>query len=440
MFLVREEVNNKLAYLMDDMAKLLGSAAQVLNYDSGEDTTEQVLATQNKTNSQARTLYNTKAQEQAQMAKTIPKLIDGLGTSEAEKIPDFDALAKQYNLQYGRSFADFNDLIDSFNLSRLPSYESVPMPFIGHIIMTRPSLYVWPTSSNETYSVSNNIAETPSMTKNFNAMRNHPKTSAFVNDAYGQKLVKMLSHNNGNCYMPLFTTRATSYSVNDVQLKSVEKGQTYYGHTIKYAHYNEEHKFGGSISIDFRNDYYFSVLKAIYIWMAYIDIVSRGEIIKPSYVSQMNGILDYCGSIYYLVTDMSMSKLQYWEKLTGVYPRSAPFSMFSYNDAPGLEDKLTIEFDYGMKSDPCDPNVLFDLNMLSSGSYTAAANYMRFGPSYNLKDIDYRSAENAHHWSRSVRADNFKGPFGLGDAFAAKPIIQSKKVGNTLNYYLHWMK
>lgn len=433
----------------NDLTRLIGIAAhavsttdQVENPNLKEETLVDVKREQVSVNSKARSLYNIKAAERASINRTIPKLLSGLGTCAAEKTPDFDTLAKQYKIQYGQSYASFNDLIDHFNLSRLPSYESVPMPFIGHIIMTRPSLYVQPTTSSESYSKSNSIAEPPSMTKNFNALKNHPKTSAFVNDAYGQKLLRMLSESSSNYYMPVFTTRAASYSVNDVQLKTVEKGQTYYGHTIKYAHYNEEHKFGGSISIDFRNDYYYSILKTIYIWMAYIDIVSRGEIVKPSYISQMNGILDYCGSIYYLVTDMSMSKLQYWEKLTGVFPRSAPFSIFSYNDAPGLEDKISIEFDYGMKSDPNDPNVLFDLNMLSAGSYTRASDYMRFGPAYSnrQKKINYADVGRKSNWSNSVRADNFKGPFGLGDAFAAKPIIQAVKNDSTLNYYLHWLR
>jgi len=433
-----------------DLTRLIGTAARAVssstdiveNPNSNEETLIEAKREQVSVNSKARSIYNTKANERATINRTIPKLLSGLGTSAAEKTPDFDTLAKQYKIQYGQSYADFTDLIDHFNLSRLPSYESVPMPFIGHIIMTRPSLYVQPSTSTSSYSESNSIAEAPNMIKNFNALKNHPKTSAFVNDAYGQKLLKMLSESSNSYYMPVFTTRAASYSVNDVQLKTVEKGQTYYGHTIKYAHYNEEHKFGGSISIDFRNDYYYSILKTVYIWMAYIDIVSRGEIVKPSYISQMNGILDYCGSIYYLVTDMSMSKLQYWEKLTGVFPRSAPFSIFSYNDMPGVEDKISIEFDFGMKSDPCDPNVLFDLNMLSANSYTQAANFMRYGPAYlnQQKTINYADVNRKSDWSKAVRADNFKGPFGLGDAFAAKPIIQAVKNGSTLNYYLHWLR
>ena len=114
-------------------------------------------------------------------------------------------------------------------------------------------------------------------------MKQHPKTSAFVNDKYGQALLNMLSDTAYSPkFMPVFTTRAVSYSVGDVALKTVEKGGTFYGHMIKYGHYSEEHKLGGSVSIEFRNDSYWSILKTIYIWMMYIDIISRSDVIKPS--------------------------------------------------------------------------------------------------------------------------------------------------------------
>ena len=425
--------------MASDLYNLIGSAADVINNGV---MTASVATEYVNVNNRASSIYNTRAQEQADINKKIPELINSLSVSAAEKFPDFDTLAKKYDIQYGISHADFDDLISKFNLSKLPNYDAVPAPFVGHIIMTRPSLYVDTSDGYSSYSARSSVAETPDMGKNFAALKNHPKTAAYVNDAYGKKLLKMLSDTSSSYYMPIFTTYAASYSTADFQLKTVEKAKTYYGHSIKYAHYNEEHKFGGSMSIDFRNDRFFSILKAIYIWMSYIDIVSRGEVVKPSYINQMNGILDYCGSIYYLVTDMRMSKLIYWEKLTGVFPKSAPLSIFSYNDSPVIVDKVTVEFDYGIKSDPCDPNILFDLNMLSTGSYSMAAGYMQYGPGYQygVSNINYSDINQVSAWSNTVRPDNYKRSYGISDALAAKPIIQAINTNGALNYYLHWLR
>lgn len=225
--------------------------------------------------------------------------------------------------------------------------------------------------------------------------------------------------------MPIFTTRATSYTVQDVSLKTVEKAQTYYGHVIKYGKHSEEHKIGGTITIDFRNDRYNSILKAAHLWASYIWIVSKNDSIVPSDTSQKNGILDYCGSIYYFVTDMMMDRLYYWEKLTGVFPRITPFSIFSYNDAPILEDKISVEFDYGVKSDPNDPDVLFDINMLSAPNYKQAVSYFTDGISGG--------------WQNIARPNSYERPFGLGNAFALNPVIRMINQNGSVSYHLQYM-
>lgn len=324
----------------------------------------------------------------------------------AEKTVDFDAVLRDNNVRYGMPYATFDDLISYFDISRLPDYIGMPIPLVGHIIFTRPSLNV-------------NVGGSA----NFSAMLANPMSATFANDKYGKKLLNMLSEYSTNPYMPIFTTRATSYTVQDVSLKTVEKAQTYYGHVIKYGKHSEEHKIGGTITIDFRNDRYNSILKAVQLWAAYIWIVSKNDSIVPSDTSQKNAILDYCGSIYYFVTDLAMDRLYYWEKLTGVFPRVTPFSIFSYNDAPILEDKLSVEFDYGVKSDPNDPDVLFDINMLSAQSYGQAVSYFSNG---------------VGGWKDMARPDSYEKPFGLGNAFALRPVIRARNQNGSISYHLQY--
>ena len=99
-------------------------------------------AEQSRINTVARQLYNTKAQEFATIQAKSPKMLTGLGTAGMATSYDFDKRAKESDIRYGRSYSDFTDLIKKFNVARLPDYDGAPAPFIGHIIMSRPSLYV----------------------------------------------------------------------------------------------------------------------------------------------------------------------------------------------------------------------------------------------------------------------------------------------------------
>lgn len=344
---------------------------------------------------------------------------------------DFDKVIKQNDIRIGKSFMGFNELLDYFDISRLPDYDGAPMPYIGHIIFSRPSLNV---------SVYGSLG--PSMdaqaTANYRSLQGNSITSAWVNDRYGKKILHSLSDASSTCYLPVFTNRAMSYAVQDAQIKTIEKGHTFYGHFIKYGKHSEEHKIANSISIDFRNDYYHSILKAIWIWCSYIATVSKSASVTPSTIYQENAILDYAASIYYIVTRADSTSIVYWEKLTGVFPKNIPLSMFSYNDNMWTEDKLTIEFEYAIRSDPCDPNVLFDLNVLSAPQTWQAQLYMMGGLTGQQRMNYNRFNKNT---SLLTRPDSFEGPYGRGNAFASCPIIRAGQTADGgLQYYLQWSR
>lgn len=340
---------------------------------------------------------------------------------------DLDRVMRDKNIRYGMPYATLDDLIDYFDISRLPDYEGAPIPLVGHIIMVRPNLNI--DVYNEQY---DSVAR-----QNYSAMCQNPMTATYATDMYGKKLLRMLSTCNTSPYMPIFTTKAINYSVNDMSLKTVEKAQTYFGHVIKYGKHAEDHKIGGTFSMDFRNDRYHSILKAVHLWASYIWNVSKNDSIVPSDTSQMNGIIDYGGSLFYLVTWMDMSTLVYWEKLTGVFPKTVPYSIFSYNDQPILEDKITVEFDYGVRSDPCDPDVLYDLNVLSSSSMSQATDYWSGG----IMGTSAPKFNNRSQFSKYARPDSYERPFGLGNSFATRPIVQyvKQRDGSTA-YKLQFIK
>lgn len=316
----------------------------------------------------------------------------------------------------GWSKVTFDDKVNYFNISMLPDYENAAEPYFAFILMTRPSLRL-------------NSA-------NMQVLRDYPMTGAYVNDKYGYELLKSISGEANNIWMPLITTQAKNYSVTDSEIDTIEKGATYYGHSLKYGKHSEKHKQSNTISIDFRNDRFLSILKLMQVWMGYIYLVSKTDWIQPLDVYQKTGVLDYAGSIYYLVTRRDMRELVYWEKLTGVFPLKAPYSIFNYNDTPILEDTVSIEFSYGMRSDPNDPNVLLDINALNGMALT-----QQRAQGYIQQDEDY-TFSNGKQIRNKVGYEHFLGdyPFTKGDNLVTHPYItvQKDNSGN-VKYFLHWV-
>lgn len=328
----------------------------------------------------------------------------------------------------------FSDLIEKFDISRFPDWENAAEPYLSYVVMSRPDL--------------NGDSATRTV------LQNHTMTSAFYNDVYGKQLYHSMSNKtssssltkNNNMFLPLITTRAMSYQTVDVAIRTVEKSTTFYGHVIKYGKHSEEHKVGGSISIDFRNDRFLSVLKMIYLWMCYIWLVSKTGDIEPVMEYQRNGVLDYAASIYYFVVRRDNRELVFWEKLTGVFPKTTQFSMFSSNDDFIMQDKVSIEFDYGIRSDPCDPEVLIDLNMLSGLSSTKIQQMAHF----NTKN---KSGTTSKSFTKDpfvtgvggvkniAFANSLETPFALGNSFAAYPFAHTMRMeDDSLRYYLDWVK
>ena len=224
--------------------------------------------------------------------------------------------------------------------------------------------------------------------------------------------------------MPIFSNRAMSYSVADMNINVVEKGHTFFGHYVKYGATTQDYRTAGSVKIEFRNDVYQSIIKAIALWISYISIIAFSGAIVPSDKYVKNGILDYAGSIYYLVTKMDATTLVYWEKLTGVFPKVLPLSTFSYSDSYILEDKLSIDFEYAIRSDPCDPNVLYDLNCLSAGTIGGADTYSQGGATNQQGGPRFYS-NRVPSQSKLKLPRNFEGPIGMGNVFATRPIVQT---------------
>ena len=342
-------------------------------------------------------------------------------------------------IRIGWGDMSFDDLITSFDISKFPDYQNMAEPYIGYIIMSRPDMNML----NKNGTTSN---------RNIDILRNHQMTAAFVNDKYGYKLFESLCATNAlgqankNMYLPIITTRAMSYNTNDVQIKTIDKGNTYFGHMIKYGKHSEEHKVSGTISLDFRNDRFLSIMKMVYIWMCYIYIVSKTGAIEPLLKYQENGVLDYAASLYYLVVRRDARELVYWEKLTGVFPTSNQFSQFSFSDEMILRDRVSVDFAYGMRSDPNDPSVLMDLNYLTGWTQSEMQTRLKVT---NLSNVPASAtfADNLFNTfgiNNLAFASSLESPFALGNSLAVCPVVHTYVTGSgdkrTIQYYLDWIK
>ena len=326
--------------------------------------------------------------------------------------------------RYGWSSISFNNLISKFDISRFPDFENQAEPYLCYIIMSRPDLNY----------------------RAYDRMRSLPMTAAFVNDAYGYSLFKSMTNQSRNRYLPIITSRAISYSATDVQIKTVDKGNTFFGHMIKYGKHSEDHKVAGTFTIDFRNDRFLSILKMMYIWMEYIYIVSRTGDIAPKEEYQENGILDYPASLYYLVMRRDNRELVYWEKIVGLFPLTAPFGMFSFSDDFILQDRISIEFAYGIRCEPCDPSILMDINYLSGLSSSAINNRVLYTPNQARGGLFVNDPFVKNMGIENIAFANSREVPAKGNALASYPFIHVWKQSNefsstkTLKYYLDWIK
>lgn len=326
----------------------------------------------------------------------------------------------------GWSSLTFDQLTTRFDISRFPDYENMAEPYVGWIFMSRPDL--------------NLIGD------NLTILKNHPMTAMFMNDVYGERMMYQMSNrsyqsvsaSNSQMWLPIITNRAMTYQTQDFGLKTVEKGNTFYGHVLKYGKHSEDHKTSGTITIDFRNDRQLSVMKMIYLWMAYIWIISRTGDISPTRYNEENGILDYAASLYYVVTRRDMSEIVYIEKLVGVFPTALPFSIFNYNDSMMLGDTLSVEFSYGIRCDPMDPAIMVDINYLSGLSYGDIVDYTT-----NKEKRSYTNrSQFGETFQRMEKFPNSKeSPFALGSSLATAPFIEFRRGTQlgTMKYFLHFI-
>ena len=181
----------------------------------------------------------------------------------------------------------------------------------------------------------------------------------------------------GHDFMMSLSNLACSFSNSDEYITTGQYGSTYTGFKISYGRHDIESRTAGTCTIEFKDTRNLDIYFIHRLWTQYISGVYRGEI-YPKSENIIKKILDYAGSIYYIVTAEDNETVLFWTKYYGVFPTTVPSAHPSWGKGNVItSEDFTIEYQYSFKED-CNPYTIFEFNHNSRvGKDT------KFVPTYN---------------------------------------------------------
>lgn len=172
-------------------------------------------------------------------------------------------------------------------------------------------------------------------------------------------------------FIPLLMNNCLEVSAGkDYIISSKETEGDYYGGRQSYPTGGGEMFASGEISLNFRDNYYGMVYNLMWIWITYIDLVSRGEIF-PRIDNIWEKILDYTCSIYVFVCDKDFSTLKGWAKYTGCRPTSITTSGIIHSakgDINSNWEQFSVPFVYN-HVEYMTPEIFTDFNYVAGTEY-----------------------------------------------------------------------
>lgn len=279
------------------------------------------------------------------------------------------------------------NILEGYNSKRILRDEMPEVRGIPHVFFTTPML---------------NIQADNCMQDSFMAYMYRMRANLLSTLSYGN------TGTNGylgttSPFIKLLYNSATNFDVKDSVAKTKEVGETFYGYKEYLPSSNVDSIAGDEFTVNFLDWQDLPVLNVINAWYTYVTKVRRGEL-YPNNNAIKNNYLDYVSSVYYFVTSMDGSTLQYWCKLTGVAPISVPYSSFSSDYATHDVLKYPVNFLYSFKED-MNPDILLDFNKTSLGinqlinygtyqdSITSVGNASAFPSGFLREANEYDSTE-----------------------------------------------
>lgn len=209
-------------------------------------------------------------------------------------------------------------------------------------------------------------------------------------EVFDSELLKYLEYSSGGTDSPwikFLTNRFKSIPLKDLNMRTKEEFETYYGwKQILPGPNTDSFSADSSLSINYSESKDLEVLKFHYYWMKYIECVRYG-LHSPKSSIRRRRTIDYTSSLYFFLLDMDMSKILYFTKYTGIYPTNVPLSSISGDLTNRGPMDVSITYAYQYKEE-MNPSIIFDFNSVSKYS-SRLYNYSRDGNQEKINDNYY---------------------------------------------------
>ena len=155
------------------------------------------------------------------------------------------------------------------------------------------------------------------------------------------------------------------------------------------------------LSLEFRDIQGSVILAILYYWCLYMALQARGVVMAYQddiWLQRLN----YTVSIYRFILDTSRSRILWWAKATGCFPKSAPVgSIFNFDQGEVTVTSGT-NFSIPFVANDIkynDPYILLDFNKL----------VQNYNPSVDLAKLSKAASENRNYTTSRIASNNFFG-------------------------------
>ena len=279
-----------------------------------------------------------------------------MGSGDNAKSIDYivDKLNKTLNLENSTDTVDANykKMASMYNRFKVPMPNSMLQKGFAHVFFVKPSCHIFTsTTGNTEKSLVSGVSGN-------NLFRYAMQSGA------GRAMLKELSEGFGSDdFLLSLSNAAISFSPQDEYISDDTYGRGYTGYKIAFGKHNVESKTAGSFDVEFQDDRDMHIYQLHKLWEEYISCVYRGEFV-PTMSNIQNKILDYAGSLYYIITAEDGETVLFWSKYYGVFPTTAPTTHLSWasgNALNGESTRFSVTYKFSFKTD-FDPFVIGEFN------------------------------------------------------------------------------
>lgn len=352
---------------------------------------------------------------------------------------------------FTRTYADRarSALITSYNRTRIPVADIEFRKAFRYIFITRPECYLMAIGDQPSIQVLNDEDMSACWAR-------YPHVLRALSPVYVTSTTTIPKYANWNWLLcnrvQGLTTGGTTLNLVDSMTKSVRGATVIPGKNITTMN-------GATLDLSFRDTKYFDVYEMLRIWMLYIHKRRTGSffpsyngyhlqnnfITSPSHVDKLtvsshmyNGYsylhpydraLDYCASLYDIVTNETGTKILYWCKYYGIYPVNISNGALANDANMPLtgEAKITATFQYQYKRENIFKNLVeFNFN---AGICDNIGNMREDVSQYLRNSLAYLNRENGEGGT-SYTNDALQNYAGASSMFTGSPYIATEYSGS----------